>query len=63
MIPLKITDNVQVLDGETVREKTVSIFGMVVSKRIERYHNEKERPIGLTSGIGLTYVDDDLDEE
>lgn len=53
----------QVLDGETVREKTVAIFGMVVSKRIERYPNEKERPIGFTSGIGLTYVDDDLDEE
>lgn len=63
MIPLKITDNVQVLDGETVREKTVAIFGIVVSKRIERYPNEKERPIGFTSGTGLTYVDDDLDEE
>lgn len=63
MIPLKITDKVQFMDGETVREKTVAIFGFVVSKRIERYPNEKERPIGFTSGIGMTYVDDDLEDE
>lgn len=59
MIPLKITDCVSVKDGDTVREKTVTLFGIVVSKRIERYPNEKERPIGFTSG----YVDDDLEDE
>lgn len=57
---LGIVDTIENRDGTSVREKVVFLFGIAISKRVECYPLEKDKPIGFTSGeTNLTYVEDD----
>ncbi len=57
---LGIVDIIENRDGVSVREKTVFPFGLPVSKRVECYPLDKNRPVGFTCGeTNLTYVDDE----
>jgi len=57
---LGIVDTIEYRDGASVREKIVFLFGIPISKRVECYPLQKDKPVGFACGeTNLTYVEDE----